>query len=388
MDLVAFACSSTWFVAVAILISRAARQRDQLPRLGSGAPLPASAAPIVAVVVPARDEAENIGSCLRTLLAQDYPPDRYVIIVVDDQSTDGTPEIVAALPCDRPRLRLLHSPPLPRGWTGKSYACWLGVRAVESTTEWLCFIDADMRAGQGLLTSAVRAAKAERLDLLSLAPRHEIKSFAERLVIPCGLFLLAFRQDFGSLQSPDSRDVSATGQFMLVRADAYEAIGGHAAVRGEICEDLALARRLKRAGYRVRIKDGAPLLSGRMYTGWRTLWPGFAKNAIDMLGGAPATAATAVSAVVLAWAAPIVPALAAMAYVHDPGVWALMSLVCALTASAAIFALHVAGAIYFGIPFWYGLVFPLGYTAGALIAADSIRRRWRARVAWKGRVYS
>jgi chlorobactene glucosyltransferase len=368
MDPVAIVCSSTWFVAVAILIFRAVRQRDLLPRLGPAAPLPASAAPMVAVIVPARDEAENIGPCLRTLLAQDYPPDRYVIMVVDDHSTDGTPEIVAALRCDRPGLSLLRSPSLPRGWTGKSHACWLGIRAVAPAAGWFCFIDADMRAGRGLLTSAVRAANAERLDLLSLAPRHEIKSFAERLVIPCGLFVLAFLQDLGSLQSPGSRDVSATGQFMLMRTEAYHAIGGHAAVRGEICEDLALARRCRRAGYRVLIKDGAPLLSGRMYTGWRTLWPGFAKNVIDMLGGARATAATAMSAVVLAWAAPIVPALAAMAYVHDPGVWTLMSLVCSLLASAAIF--------------------PLGYTAGALIAADSIRRRRRARVAWKGRVYS
>jgi chlorobactene glucosyltransferase len=159
-------------------------------------------------------------------------------------------------------------------------------------------------------------------------------------------------------------------------------------VRGAICEDLALARRCKQLGHRVLIRDGAPLLSGRMYTGWRTLWPGFAKNVVDMLGGARATAATAVCAVVLAWAVPIVPAAIAMLFVHDPGALTLAALVCASAASAAAIALHVAGAIHFAIPFWYGLLFPLGYTAGALIAADSIRRRRRARVAWKGRVYS
>lgn len=388
MDLPVLVCSSAWLAVVAALILRAFRQRHLLPPLSPGAPPRAETAPAVAVILPARDEAENIAPCVRGLLAQDYPADRCTIVVIDDQSSDGTPGIVAALSHDHPRLTLLRSPPLPPGWTGKSHACWLGVRALEAAPEWLCFIDADMRAERGLLTRAVRAAQAERLDLLSLAPRHELVSFAERLVIPCGLFLLAFLQDLGSLQSSRSRDVSATGQFMLIRAATYDDIGGHAAVRGAISEDLELARRCKRSGHRVLIKDGASALSGRMYTGWRTLWPGFAKNVVDMLGGVRATAAVAVSAVVLAWATPIVPALAAIAYVHEPGAWTLASLACALVASAAAISLHVAGAKHFSIPFWYGLLFPLGYTAGALIAADSIRRRRCVGVAWKGRVYS
>ncbi len=388
MELFALVCSSMWVAVVMTLIWRAARQRTMLPPLASAPPPPAGVAPMVAVIVPARDEADNIGPCLTTLLAQDYPPERCAILAVDDQSADGTADIVAALRRNHPRLRLLRSPPLPHGWTGKSHACWLGVRAVAPPVEWLCFIDADMRAGRSLLASAVSAAQAEGLDLLSLAPRHELVSLAERLVIPCGLFLLAFLQDLGSLQAPDSRDVSATGQFMLIRAGAYDEIGGHASVRAAICEDLELARRCKRSGGRVLIKDGSSMLSGRMYTGWRTLWPGFAKNVVDLLGGTHATAITALAAVVLAWAAPIVPALAALEYVLHPGIWTLVSLVCALAASAAIVALHVAGAIHFAIPFWYGLAFPLGYTAGALIAADSIRRRRRARVTWKGRVYS
>jgi chlorobactene glucosyltransferase len=388
MGLLTLVCSLTWLAVVAVLIFRAARQRDQLRRLSANEPPRANDAPIVAVIIPARDEAKNIGACLRGLLGQDYPPDRYEIVVVDDQSADATPDIVAALCGDHPRLKLLRSPPLPRGWMGKSQACWLGACAVAPPAEWLCFIDADMRAGRKLIASAVQAARAGRLDLLSLTPRHELISFAERLVIPCGLFLLAFLQDLGALQSADSGDASATGQFMLIRSSTYAAIGGHAAVRTAICEDLELARRCKRSGFSVLIQDGAPLLSGRMYTGWRTLWPGFAKNVVDMLRGARATAVTAIAAVILAWATLIVPALAVTAYAHDPGVWPLAALACALAASAAICALHVGGAIHFAIPFWYGLLFPVGYTACAMIAADSIRRRRHAGVVWKGRVYS
>jgi chlorobactene glucosyltransferase len=262
------------------------------------------------------------------------------------------------------------------------------VRAVAPGTEWLCFIDADMRASPTLLVSALQSAQCDGIDLLMVAPRHVLCSFAERLIIPCGMFLLAFLQDLGTAQAREAHDVTASGQFMLIRAEAYEAIGGHAAVRAAICEDLELARRCKRSGYVVLLKDGQKLLSGRMYTGWRTLWPGFAKNLVDMIGGARATAVTAMASVVLSWAALAVPAFTAWHAAQDADALNFVSVAMAMTASAAGFGLHIAGAVYFRIPLWYGLLFPVGYTAGAMIAADSIRQRWQARVTWKGRVYS
>lgn len=388
MDILALSCSLTWLLLVATLIIRAARQRGLLPVLAPTAPSSAARAPTLAVIVPARDEEDNIGPCLRSLLEQDYPAERCSILVVDDQSVDATPNIVAAMSREDKRLRLLRSPPLPSGWTGKSHACWLGTRAVAPGAEWLCFIDADMRAAPSLLASALQSAQRDGIDLLMLAPRHVLRSFAERLVIPCGLFVLAFLQDLGARQMGEAHDVIATGQFMVIRADAYETIGGHAAVRAAISEDLELARRCKQSDRVVLLMDGQKLLSGRMYTGWRTLWPGFAKNLVDLLGGARATAVTATATVMLAWAALAVPTLAAVRVAQDAGSLGLVSLAMAIAASAALFGLHIAGTIYFRIPFWYGLLFPIGYTAGALIAADSIRQRWQARVTWKGRVYS
>lgn len=387
MDLVALFCSSLWAIIVGVLILRAVRQRGLLPRLVPGA-ASSRDAPSLAVIVPARDEATNIGPCLHSLLAQDFPPERCALVVVDDQSADGTAEIAERLSHTHPRIRLLRSPPLPSGWTGKSHACWLGAQALAAAPEWLCFIDADMRAEPGLLASTVGLAQQRRLDLLMVTPRQILKSFAERLVIPCGLFVLAFLQNLGARQVRETHDVIATGQFMVIRTDAYETIGGHAAVRAAISEDLELARRCKRSDRVVLLMDGQELLSGRMYTGWRTLWPGFAKNLVDLLGGPLATAVTATATVMLAWAALAVPALAAVRAAQDSGGLGLVPLALAITASAALFALHIAGAIYFRIPFWYGLLFPIGYTAGALIAADSIRQRWQARVTWKGRVYS
>ena len=261
------------------------------------------------------------------------------------------------------------------------------MQAVPADTEWLCFLDADVRAHPLALASAVQLAQAGALDLLSLAPRHELGSIAERLIIPCGLFILGFSMDQASIQAPESAEALCTGQFMLVRRSAYEQVGGHARVRESICEDLDFARLLKRAGRRVRLEDGSAVLVTRMYTGWSTLWPGFAKNVVDMLGGAPRTLLIAASAVVLSWCAVILPLIDATAC-RGGAHGGCVALVPALLGSGAAFGLHLAGARHFGIPWWYGLTFPLGYTAGALIALDSIRRRLVHRVEWKGRRYA
>ena len=115
----------------------------------------ASDAPRVTVVIPARDEEANIGHCLESLLTQDYPPNRVNVIVVDDQSADATAAIVRGLAGRHPQITLITSPPLPPRWTGKSHACWIGARAAAPPSEWLCFIDADVTAQRGALSSAV-----------------------------------------------------------------------------------------------------------------------------------------------------------------------------------------------------------------------------------------
>jgi chlorobactene glucosyltransferase len=385
---VEFLFSSAWLAIVAWLILRAVNQRGLLPRLAlAPAFSPTEAAPHVTIIVPARDEAANIGRCLQSLLAQDYPASRLAIIVVDDHSADDTAAIVRTLAAAHPQLSLLSSPPLPPRWTGKSHACWVGARAAAPASEWLCFLDADVWGERKLLSSATHAASEQHLDLLSLAPRQELKSFAERLILPCGLILLSFTQDLRKVQAQSGADVTATGQFMLIRRDAYEALGGHAAVSGVICEDLEIARHLKQSGRAVLLMSGEDVVSTRMYTGWRTLWPGLAKNLVDTLGGRLSTLTVAAIAVILAWAAIAVPLVDIIGWARDaPVAWT--ALILALLASAAAFALHIAAARHFRIPLYYGLLFPLGYTVGAVMAVDSVCRRLRGRVSWKGRIYS
>ncbi len=376
--------SIVWLALVAWLIARAFGQRHAL-RAVAPAEAPADA-PRVAVIVPARDEARNIGPCLRALTAQRYPADRVRFIVVDDDSSDDTARIAAGLATEDSRITLVRAPPLPPGWKGKVHACCVGATAA-GDAEWLCFIDADMRAAPKLLASAIEAARADGLDLLTLAPRQRLESFAERLILPCGLYALAFSQDLAKIQAPESGDAVATGQFMLLRREPYERVGGFAAVRGEICEDVELARLLKRRGSRVLMQDATHLLETRMYTGWSTLWPGFAKNLIHMAGGTVRTLRLAVAAVVLSWAAVLIPACDASACLAGSH-GACVALAPALAASCAAFALHIAGAAHFGIPWAYGLLFPAGYTVGAMLALDSIRWRAIGRVRWKGRTYS
>ena len=371
-------------VVIAWLIGHALRQRYALARLSAAAPGSPADGPRVAIIVPARDESANIGACLAALLAQDYP--RLAIVVVDDESTDDTAAIVRRLSTQDRRIVLMQSPPLPPGWTGKVNACAAGARAVADAAEWLCFVDADIRAQPALIASAIGAASREAIDLLTLAPRQELQSFAERLVLPCGFYLLSFSQNLARMQAADSDDAAATGQFMLIRRAAYEDVGGHAAVSRSIVEDLDLARLMKRRGHRVLMQDATALMSVRTYTDWATLWPGLARTLVDLLGGLTATLVTTAAGVTLAWAIVLIPAfdLAGCAAGTQN---ACLAAVPALVGAAAAFGLHLAGAAYFRIPLIYGLLFPLGYTAGAVIALDGLRRRTSGRVRWKGRIY-
>jgi len=379
---------SLLYLAIVVwLILRAVRQNTVYLRIAAVAAPAGALLPAVTVVVPARNESANIDPCLRSLLAQQYGGQRLRFVVIDDDSQDDTAALAARLAASDSRLTLLSAPALPPGWKGKAHACWYGVQATPADTDWLCFIDADVRAHPLALATAVQAAEAGRIDLLSLAPRHELGSLAERLIIPCGLYVLGFSRDSERIQAPGSDDALCTGQFMLLRRRAYEQVGGYAMVHDSISEDLELARLFKRNGRKVRLEDGSAVLVTRMYTGWGTLWPGFAKNLVDMLGGKRRTLLTAASAIVLSWLAVILPLFDA-ASCRSGARGSCLALVPSVLASGAAFGLHFAGARHFDIPRWYGLTFPLGYTAGALIALDSIRRRLIHQVEWKGRTYA
>ena len=185
---VELAVSCGWLVTVCWLLFHAFNQSKQFRHVSLASREPNGQAEKVAIVVPARNESFNIRRCVESLLGQRYPRTLLRVIVVDDHSADDTAAIVRSIAEREPALALLVSPPLPPSWVGKSHACWIGTRAISSDTDWICFVDADVWGEPDLIASAVECAVRERIDLLSLAPRHEVGSFAERLMLPCGHF--------------------------------------------------------------------------------------------------------------------------------------------------------------------------------------------------------
>ena len=372
-----------WTTAVVWLIARAARQYAVYQVLRPQ-PIP-SQAPAVDVIVPARNEADAIARCLAGLAAQDYPPDRLGITVVDDGSTDATAAIARRFAAGDRRFSVIESGALPSGWTGKTHACWRGAEQARNT--WLCFMDADTIPRPALLRSAIAFAIRRGIDLLSLEPQQELVTPGERLIIPTGLCALGCAGDLRRTADPRRAAAPANGQFMLLRRAAYDRAGGHRAVCGAVAEDSALARRVKATGGRIALLGGAPLIAARMYRSLPQLWEGIAKNVTETFGGARRTAVVAALGVALAWASFALPAVLAASLLPSGSLLAMAAVAMASLASLAVIGMHIAAARYFAIPLRYGLLFPLGYTLAAMVAASGIIARRQGRVTWKGRVY-
>ncbi len=232
--------------------------------------------PFVSVLVPARNEERNIGRCLESLRQQDYP--RMEILVLDDDSSDRTAEIVQEIAQKDPRVRLLRGRPLPAGWHGKTFACYQLAR--EARGEWLLFTDADTVHTPISVSASVRAALQERADLLTYIPYLETGSFWEKVILPLIPFFPLFLLPLGLVsRSPEPLFSMAFGPFLLFRASFYRAIGGHGAVRQAIAEDMALGRLVKQYGGRLVLLNGRDVLSVRLYHNLGEVWRGLAKSA-------------------------------------------------------------------------------------------------------------
>lgn len=256
-------------------------------------PPAAEHAPLVSILVPARNEALNIEHCVSSLLAQDYP--NFELIVLDDHSEDGTGEIIRKLGVSESggRRRLLQGAPLPAGWTGKGWACHQLSGAASG--EFLFFTDADTWHAPGLLSAAVAYARRNRADLLSAWPRLLTETWGECLVIPMILFLgmiiyphwlVLFLQKHPHLAARVPFRLrrglgAANGQFMFFRRSAYERVGGHAALHDHLVEDVALGRAIAaRMGEGLRLFNCESLQfsTTRMYRSFGEVWEGFTKN--------------------------------------------------------------------------------------------------------------
>ncbi len=240
------------------------------------------AGPLVSVMVPARNEALNIERCVRSLLLQDY--DSFEIIVLDDGSTDATPELLDRLVKNSgDRLQVLRGEPLPTGWHGKAWACFQLSRLAKG--ELLLFTDADTMHEPDALRRSVGAIQGAGADMLSLMPRQELGSFWEKLVVPLiHVILMCYLPLRFVRTSPRPAFSFANGQFIFFRRELYERIDGHEAVRDAIVEDVWLCRAVKKAGGSVVAFNGSDVVSCRMYRNFKEIWEGFSKNLFPAIG--------------------------------------------------------------------------------------------------------
>ncbi len=382
-----YAILSTAGAILALALIRWIHSRVDIEPVVAPQTLPASApAPLISILVPARNEARNIHRCVTSLLAQSYP--RFELIVIDDHSDDETGAILAEIAAQHPRLRVIQGKPLPPGWAGKPHALHQGAQAARG--EWLCFVDADTFAHPDLIASAYLAAREHRADLLTLLTDQELGSFWEKVVLPLVFIGLSFGFPVACVNDPDCPAAIANGQFILIRRPVYQAIGGHAAVRQRIDEDKALAEATKGAGYRLILADGRQVARTRMYTSLAEMWEGWTKNIYlglqDRLWllGFGATMALAGALALPLWL------LAGASWLVGGG----GSPALAVTTEAALVWAYllfwrVQGARSMRIHPAYALTLPLG---AAVFAAMMFASTWKVLsgrgVTWKGRVYS
>lgn len=341
-------------------------------------PLPARL-PSVSVLVPARDEERNVEECVRSLLAQDYPG-AFEVLVLDDRSTDRTREILDRLAAEDGHLRVLEGAPLPPGWLGKPWAC--SRLAASATGELLFFTDADTRHAAGSVSAGVANASAEGADMLTGLPHVETGSAGEALVLPAIPWStvtllplpLAYRVRLPWLST-------ANGQYVVFRREAYDEVGGHAAVREDVLEDAVLARRVKAAGMRWRIADVSDLVSTRMYRSLGEIFAGLGKILFGVFDYGVGRFALAGAAFAVGLLLPPAVLLLAAAGRPLPGA----SVPLALAAWAVTTADMIAGYRRLDYQPLLALLYPVTMALLALVAVWSLVVSVAAVPKWKGR---
>ncbi|MGB8476888.1 MAG: glycosyltransferase [Candidatus Acidiferrum sp.] len=245
-------------------------------------PRPASQPPCISAIIPARDEEAVIASCVESLALQ---PEIAEILVVNDQSTDKTSELVRSLMVKIPHLRLLETHEVPPGWVGKNHAVFLGAK--EAKSPWLLFTDADAELQPGATARALQLAQDNGAALISFSPEQITRSWYEKSLIPFVYNRLAKHFSYEAVNNPASPAAAANGQFLMIQRAAYDSIGGHAAVAADILEDVALAKRAKAAGFRLWFGSGQGIVRVRMYRSFAAMWQGWKKNLYLLIGGTP-----------------------------------------------------------------------------------------------------
>jgi len=328
------------------------------------------------VLVPARDEERTIGDCLAALDATSLRPTE--VLVLDDGSTDRTAAILAS--ATLPELRILRNATLPHGWIGKVHACHR--LAAEATGDVLLFVDADTRLTPEGIARIASLFQDYGADIVTAVPRQEVRTLAERLLLPVlHLTYAAWLPMPLVWRTRDPRLLAANGQVLAITRQALDRIGGFAAVRHELVDDMAICRRAKAAGLRVVFADGHDIATTRMYRSAREVWDGFSKNLYEGIGGRPHALVGVIALYTVPFLLPY--AMLVGAVLGTSALWGP-----AVLGVGANLALRALLALRHRQPVEGIIVHPLSVVALLVVAINSWHWNQKGAIRWRGRTYA
>lgn len=342
--------------------------------------LPATTPP-VSVLIPARNEAATITTCVDSLIWQEYP--NLEVIALDDQSNDDTGAQLDMIAACCSNLRVIHAtddPPI--GWNGKSYACY---RLCElATGDWLLFTDADTLHSPQSVAQGIAYAEALGVDMLSIFPHQRTQSWSERLIVSFIIdFLPLVGLDFGAIWHGDGQRIAANGQYMMIRAASYRAVGGHQAIATAMVDDFALAKLLRDNGYKIALLNGTSLLSCRMYHNASEVWQGFVKNILLGLETSSHEKQPRWWPILFAWG------YACLFLTPYFNLASRRQTKLALLEIGWLGALRAISGLYLNRPPSEALTTPFGTLGVMAFGLAALYGRWRGqKISWKGRLYS
>lgn len=325
----------------------------------------------VTVLIPARNEADNIAATLSALREQG-PGLR--VIVIDDQSGDGTADIAAGAGLDD--LHIIHTPPLPADWSGKLWALEQGRQHVN--TDYTLLLDADIRLQPGVIATLLKKAEVDRLELVSLMARLRMVSEWEKLLMPAFIYFFKLLYPFALANRPDVHTAAAAGGCILIRTDRLNAIGGFGELRHELIDDCALARRIKQAGGRTWLGLTRAAISERRYDKLHSIWHMVARTAYTQLHYSPWLLLLCLGLMFIAYVMPVAGLFLTTGGVRLLALFSLTAMLISYLPTLAYYDLHPARS----------LTLPLAAILFGLMTADSARRHMAGHGAvWKDRAY-
>jgi chlorobactene glucosyltransferase len=359
---------NTYFLATVVSNIVYLRRATKPARVRSG--------PFVSVIVPARNEAAPIGGCLTSLLAQDYAD--FEVIVVDDESGDQTPAIVAEMAAHDPRLRLVAGVPLPEGWLGKPHALAQG--AAVAGGDVLILTDADTVHSPDSVSWAVTNLLGHDADILSGYLTQEYGSFGERVIVPTMYAMMLVTPFFLLPRTRNPRLAFAIGQYVAVRRDALDGVGGFDTIRDAIVDDMAMAIRMKEFGYRGVFLDAKEVARVRLYRGFRDAFGGIRRSIYSAVGGSVASVVAVAVLVFGLIVGPAVPVLVAAAQLRAPSA--------PIAVAVVLFAVQWALVAWDrDVPLTAVLLYPLVFfNLVVILAASMLGTGFGPGVDWKGRL--